>query len=400
MNRRTASRVIGGVTLGWVACFSYLVLSPRIPDVPGFADDDAVLGAGHLVASLILSALVYLWLVTASPQISRQRTAALAFGAASAFGLVVELVQFPIPEREPQLADAALDVTGAAIGVAALAMVSQPALRRPQVPAIVGTLGTILVASTAGAIVMGSTATRAEERCPGTVSDEPLPSVRPAVGSDDVQRVDAGLLALFDFAERPSDESSGRFDLVARGAVEHIEPSGVRILDDRGVMSSPGPARRIADRITDEFTLEAWARPDRLTQHGPARIVSNSDGQALSEVNFHVGQDRHCLSLRVDTGGREAEWLLLEDVFDHPQPVWHLVATYERGTVQIFVDGERELEASLPDADLSGWSPEYPLLVGNEVTRNRPFLGDVYLVALYDRALTAREVAQNHDAGF
>jgi VanZ family protein len=400
MNQRIGSRVIGGVTLGWLACFAYLTLSPRIPDLPGLATDDEVLGAGHLVASLILTALVYLWLVSAFPHLSRMRTAAIAFGAATAFGLIVELIQFPVPEREPQLADAGLDLTGSAIAVAALALVSQPTLRRPQMPAIGGTLGAILVATTAAWIVWGSADTPAEQRCPGSVADEPLPAARPAdLPFGETGRIDAGLVGLFDFAEGPTGESSAPVDLVAEGSVEPLDPSGIRILEDDAVMSSRGPARQIVDRIVDRFTLEAWVRPDRLTQHGPARIVSNSDGVALSDANFQLGQDRHCLSLRVDAGGPEAEWLLFEDVFDRPQSAWHLVTTYDRGIVRIFVDGERRFEASLRDADLSGWSRDYPLLVGNEVTRDRPFRGDVYLVAVYDRALTASEVAQNYDAG-
>ena len=130
MNQCTASRVIGGVTLGWLVCFAYLTLSPRVPDLPGLSSHDRVLGGGHLLASFILTALVYLWLVTAFPRLPARRTAALAFGAASAFGLVVELVQVPVPEREPQLADAVLDVVGSGLAVAALARVSRPALRR------------------------------------------------------------------------------------------------------------------------------------------------------------------------------------------------------------------------------------------------------------------------------
>jgi hypothetical protein len=117
-------------------------------------------------------------------------------------------------------------------------------------------------------------------------------------------------------------------------------------------------------------------------------------------VNFHLGQDRQCLSVRVNAGGDEAAWLLFDDVFARRQRAWHVVATYDRGTVRLFVDGEERYEEDLPDADLSRWSRDYPLLVGNEATRDRPFRGEVYLVALYDRALDEDEVEQNHDAGY
>lgn len=399
MHRRAASRLIGGVTLGWLACFAYLTLSPEIPDVPGLASGDRVLGAGHLVASLILAALVYLWLVITFPDLTRLRTAGVAFGAASAFGLLVELVQFPVPEREPQIVDAVLDIAGSALAVAALAAVSPPILRRPRVPVLAGALGMVLIASTTAVIAFGSTDTPAEARCPGTVSSDELPSVDPAtLPAGAVDRVDAGLIALLRFDRRAAGGTPDALDLVERGPVEHIQPHGVRLTGD-AVVSTPGPAREVADSIVDDFTVEAWVRPTRLDQSGPARIVSSSDGADLTDVNFHLGQDRHCLSLRLDTGRREAEWLLLADVFDRPQPAWHLVATYDSGTVRVYVDGEPRLEEDFDDADVSGWSRDYPLLVGNEATRDRPFEGEIYLVAVYERALGASEVARNHSAG-
>ena len=41
---------------------------------------------------------------------------------------------------------------------------------------------------------------------------------------------------------------------------------------------------------------------------------------------------------------------------------------------------------------LEGWDPGYPLLIGNEATLDRPWLGKIFFVALYDRVLTADEI--------
>jgi hypothetical protein len=40
------------------------------------------------------------------------------------------------------------------------------------------------------------------------------------------------------------------------------------------------------------------------------------------------------------------------------------------------------------------------LAIGNELTNNRPWLGEVFLIAIYNRALSATEVQQNFGAGF
>lgn len=400
MQQRTASRVIGGVTLGWLACFSYLTLSPQIPDLPGVAASDRVLGSGHLVASLVLAALVYLWLVVASPDRPRERAAVVAFGAAAGFGLVVELIQFPVPEREPQVTDAVLDVVGSAIAVAALTAVPVATLRQPRVPVVVGAAGTLLVASTTGWLVWGTTATPAELRCPGGVTaEQPRGTHQPVDTPASRGRVEDGLVTLYDFDDGATADAVGGLDLVARGDVAPLAPSGVRLDGGDSVLTSDVPARPIVDAVVDQLTLEAWVRPDDLGQGGPARIVSSSVGVALDEVNFHLGQDRHCLSVRLDVGGAEAEWWQLDGVFDREQAAWHLAVTYDGGTIRAYVDGVLRFDTTPAEADLSGWSDEYPLLVGNEATGDRPFRGDVYLVAVYDRALRADEVARNYEAG-
>jgi Concanavalin A-like lectin/glucanases superfamily len=46
------------------------------------------------------------------------------------------------------------------------------------------------------------------------------------------------------------------------------------------------------------------------------------------------------------------------------------------------------------------WDPHYRLQIGNETTMNRPWLGKIYLAALYRRALSREEVVNNFTAGF
>jgi hypothetical protein len=50
--------------------------------------------------------------------------------------------------------------------------------------------------------------------------------------------------------------------------------------------------------------------------------------------------------------------------------------------------------------DLSNWDPNYRLFLGNEGSLDRPWRGTLYMVALYDRALTPDEVAANFSAGY
>lgn len=48
---------------------------------------------------------------------------------------------------------------------------------------------------------------------------------------------------------------------------------------------------------------------------------------------------------------------------------------------------------------LDDWDPTYPLLLGNEATEDKPWLGKIFLVALYDRILHPDEIESQFRAG-
>ena len=77
----------------------------------------------------------------------------------------------------------------------------------------------------------------------------------------------------------------------------------------------------------------------------------------------------------------------------------HLVFTRSKaGNVRFFVNGGLVTE-SVVSGDFSTWNPRFPLLLANETTADYPWLGTLYLVAIFDRALNINEVEQNYNAG-
>jgi len=68
------------------------------------------------------------------------------------------------------------------------------------------------------------------------------------------------------------------------------------------------------------------------------------------------------------------------------------------GVATIYVDGTVQASGTV-GGDLSNWNGGYRLALANELTGNRPWLGELHLVAVFDRALSAAEVSQNYNAG-
>ncbi|NNE00837.1 MAG: DUF1592 domain-containing protein, partial [Pirellulaceae bacterium] len=77
----------------------------------------------------------------------------------------------------------------------------------------------------------------------------------------------------------------------------------------------------------------------------------------------------------------------------------HVVFTRSRGgTARIYVDG-KEIAKRDVGGDLKSWDNGFAFALADELNGGRPWLGTFYLVALYNRDLTAGEVQKNYRAG-
>lgn len=81
---------------------------------------------------------------------------------------------------------------------------------------------------------------------------------------------------------------------------------------------------------------------------------------------------------------RQSPWII------HLRRYGQRLALY---TLMLYVAGLIGLFLLIPTSQkLEGWDPGYPLLIGNEATLDRPWLGKIFFVALYDRVLTADQI--------
>ena len=87
------------------------------------------------------------------------------------------------------------------------------------------------------------------------------------------------------------------------------------------------------------------------------------------------------------------------DVFADTASRRHLVATYDGMTMRMFVDGVAHQTVEPLQGDLSNWNPTYRLVIGNDSSLRHSYQGKIFLVAIYDRALSPDEINQNFVAG-
>ena len=77
----------------------------------------------------------------------------------------------------------------------------------------------------------------------------------------------------------------------------------------------------------------------------------------------------------------------------------HLVYTRDRdGQAVLYVDGKEVSRSPVP-GDLSSWDDSFRFALGNELTGDRPWLGEYQRVAVFDRALSAKEAGYHFATG-
>lgn len=168
--------------------------------------------------------------------------------------------------------------------------------------------------------------------------------------------------------------------------VTWISGGGLTI-DTATSITSGGPVTRLQTAIaeSDRFTLEARFSPANITQDGAARIVTYSNG--TSNRNFHLGQidETYDVRLRTESVPSGTPEPTSGDVLVADQNE-HVLVTYDGEEVRVYRNGTLEITEAWT-GDLDNWNSSYELLMGNEASGNRPWLGSLYRVAIYDGAI-------------
>ena len=256
-----------------------------------------------------------------------------------------------------------------------------------------------------------------EESPPPTVTPvpptaTPEPTSTPEIPSDP-QHVTDGLQVLYTFEETSGNsvrDVSGvdaPLDLTIEDTWAVDWRGGVLAVISPVMISSVGPATKIADacRETNEITLEAWLCPANTTQDGPARVITLSSDP--SNRNFTLGQGASSdgpsdvYDSRVRTTEQSDNGLpsLSSPSGSLTAQLTHVVYTRDAsGVARIYIDGVEEVHGTV-SGNFSNWDEAFRLALGNELTGNRPWLGEFHRVAVFNRALSQSEVIQNFNAG-
>jgi len=223
-------------------------------------------------------------------------------------------------------------------------------------------------------------------------------------------RYDADTIAKYEFKEGTGSvayDTSGvspEADLTVSGNVTWDQAWGVIFGQGSRAQALTTSSQKIANLVqtTGEYSIEVWASPANITQT-KANIVSYSGSDTARDVT--LGQDAvqyqaQTRSDKTDTNG-DPPLLTSETGAFVQAALQHIVLTYDPVNGQrLYINGQFTGDVD-PNGggSLADWDNTFALVLGNETTGDRQWLGEVRFLAIHDSALTAAQIQQNYAAG-
>lgn len=223
-------------------------------------------------------------------------------------------------------------------------------------------------------------------------------------------RYDADTIAKYEFKEGKGSlayDTSGvspEADLTVSGNVTWDQAWGIIFGQGSRAQALTTSSQKIANLIqtTGEYSIEVWASPANIAQT-KANIVSYSGSDAARDVTLGQSASQYQAQTRsnkTDTNGNPP--LLTSATADVAQAaLQHIVLTYDPVNGQrLYVNGQftGDVDPS-GGGSLANWDNTFALVLGNETTGDRQWLGEVRFLAVHDSALTSAQIQQNFNAG-
>lgn len=235
-------------------------------------------------------------------------------------------------------------------------------------------------------------------------------TLKQGIVSSGGNRYEANLIAKYEFKTGTGTtayDSSGvdpAADLQFTGDVSWVGGWGITVNTGGKAQASTAASSKLASMITStgEYSLEAWAAPANVAQMN-AYIVSYSGSDTTRNATLGQHMMQYEGYARSDqTGPNGTPPLQTAAANSNAQAaLQHLVLTYDPVNGQkIYVNGVYTGDVDpKKGGSLSSWDNTFALVLGNETTGDRQWLGVIKFVAIHSRALTPAQVQQNFAAG-
>ena len=237
----------------------------------------------------------------------------------------------------------------------------------------------------------------------GTSSASNTASVTPTAPSSNT-RITTGLTSLYEFNETYGNavtDTSGvgtPLNLTIANPANTTRLPGALRINTATTISSAVAASKITNPSGNarRHDLRGLVKPANTTQTGPARIAAIATDTNTRNIEIAQSATNYHGRLHGSAGGTITAYSPGAD----PTQLQHVVFVRDpNGTMRLYINGTETTTATSP-GNLTTWDSNMKLTLANVLgTTPRPWLGELDLIATYNRALTPTEISQNRTAG-
>jgi hypothetical protein len=223
-------------------------------------------------------------------------------------------------------------------------------------------------------------------------------------------RYDTDTIALYQFKTGTGNvayDTSGvdpAANLTLSGNVTWVGGWGLNFAAGSQAQASTATSKKLSDQIrsTGEYSIEVWAAPANVAQEN-AFVVSYSGGTTARNVTLaQRAYQYEAMNRSSTTDGNGAPSLLSSATARFAQAsLQHVVLTYDPvNGRKLYVNGVFTGDVDpVKGGTLDSWDDTFALVLGNETSGNRQWLGVTRLLAIHNRAMSLAQIQQNFAAG-
>jgi len=184
-----------------------------------------------------------------------------------------------------------------------------------------------------------------------------------------------------------------------------LPAQGLKVLGNTILTSKKNSSSELIDSLkkTNEITIEAWVKPDKINQPAPSNIISFTTDD--THQGFSLMQDgnmdfyEYGIRLRTTHTDEIGNPKISTSMNFMNQGLQHLIYTRSQaGMETIYVNGSISYSGTR-GGDFFYWEDNYRLELSNLQSGMAPWNGTFYLVAIYNRSLSTDDVLKNYNAG-
>lgn len=225
-------------------------------------------------------------------------------------------------------------------------------------------------------------------------------------------RVKDGIQIMYDFTEgegsviydKSESNKSVNLNINNPLVTSWLPGQGLKVDNSTLITSQEAPLGMLNSiSSSNEITLESWIRTGASDQSGPARILSISqDSQNRVATLGQSGDDdsfNYIARLTTTSTSQNGtpEVACMEDYYG--LNLHHVVYTRNsEGIEKLHINGKVKY-SGMREGDISVIGDNNYLVLANELSGGRPWIGNYYLVAVYDKALNEDDISRNFEAG-